>query len=53
MKDVPNEIIQKMLITVIGGMFVTNFVLLNKQSISENEIEQVITFILEGLGKSS
>ena len=53
MKDVPNEIIQKMLITVIGGMFVTNFVLLNKQSISGNEIEQVIPFVLEGLGKTS
>ena len=52
-KDIPNEVIQKMLITVIGGMFVTNFVLLNKHSISENEIEDAIFFILQGLGQSS
>ena len=29
-KDISNEVILKMLITVIGGMFISNFVLLNK-----------------------
>ncbi len=42
-----------MLITVIGGMFISNFVLLNKQFISEDEIEDAIFFILKGLGKAS
>lgn len=52
-RDIPNEVILKMIITVIGGMFISNFVLLNKHSISENEIEEVIFFILKGLGESS
>lgn len=52
-KDIPNESVLKMLITVIGGMFISNFVLLNKQFISEDEIEDAIFFILKGLGKAS
>lgn len=52
-KDIPNELVLKMLFTVISGMFISNFVLLNKHSISENEIEEVIFFILKGLGQSS
>lgn len=52
-KDIPNEAILKMLITVIGGMFISNFVLLNKHSISEKEIEEVVLFIRNGLGQSS
>lgn len=52
-KDIPNEVILKMLITVIGGMFISNFVLLNKHSISEKEIEEVVLFIRNGLGQSS
>jgi len=52
-RDIPNEIILKMLSTVIGGLFISNFVLLNKHSVSENEIEEAIFFILNGLGQSS
>jgi len=52
-KDIPNESVLKMLITVIGGLFISNFVLLNKHSISENEIEDTIFFILRGLGQAS
>ena len=52
-EDIPNESVLKMLITVIGGVFISNFVLLNKHSISENEIEEAIFFILNGLGQSS
>ena len=52
-EDIPNESVLKMLITVIGGVFISNFVLLNKHSISENEIEDAISFILNGLGQSS
>lgn len=50
-KDIPNEVVLKMMFTAIGGMFITNFVLLNKHSISEKEIEDVICFILNGLGQ--
>ncbi|PQD95613.1 TetR/AcrR family transcriptional regulator [Pradoshia eiseniae] len=49
-RDIPNEIILKMLGTVIGGLFISNFALLNKHSVSENEIEEAISFILNGLG---
>lgn len=49
-KDIPNEVVLKMMFTAIGGMFITNFVLLNKHSISEKEIEDVICFIMNGLG---
>ena len=52
-KEIPNALIIKMLGTVIGGLFVSNFVLLNKQTISDNEIEEVVFFILNGLGQSS
>ena len=52
-RDIPNEIILKMLSTVIGGLFISNFALLNKHSVSENEIEEAIFFILNGLGQSS
>ena len=51
-RDIPNEIILKMLGTVIGGLFISNFALLNKHSVSENEIEEAIFFILNGLGQS-
>lgn len=49
-KDIQNEVVLKMMFTAIGGMFITNFVLLNKHSISEKEIEDVICFIMNGLG---
>ncbi len=52
-KDISNEVILKMVSTVISGFFISNFVLLNKQSISEEEIEEVVFFILNGLGQSS
>lgn len=51
-KDVPNESILKMLSTVMGGFFVSNFVLLNKSSVSKSEIDEVVLFILNGLGQS-
>ncbi|MGE7843272.1 TetR/AcrR family transcriptional regulator [Lysinibacillus sp. NPDC093712] len=50
-KDISNESIIKMLSTVIGGFFVSNLVFLNKHSVSEKEIEEVVLFILNGLGQ--
>lgn len=51
-KNIPNEVILKMMFTAIAGMFISNIVLLNKHSVSENEIEEAIFFILNGLGQS-
>ena len=52
-KDIPNDSVLKMLSTVVSGFFISNFVLLNKQSISEDAIEDVVFFILNGIGQSS
>lgn len=51
-KDIPNESILKLLSTVISGFFISNFVFLNKKSIGEDAIEDVVFFILNGLGQS-
>lgn len=47
----PSERILKMLFTIIGGFFASNFVLLNKQSVSDDEIEEVIRFVMHGISK--
>lgn len=52
LKDIPNESILKMLSTIISGFFISNFVLLNKKSISDDAIEDIVSFILNGLGES-
>lgn len=52
-KEMPNSFIIKMLGSAIGGFFVSNFVLLNKQSVSNAEIEEMVFFILNGLGQPS
>ncbi|KMY54203.1 TetR family transcriptional regulator [Bacillus sp. FJAT-27231] len=51
-KDIPNDSILKMLGTVMSGFFISNFVLLNKKSISEDAIEDIVFFILNGFGQS-
>lgn len=47
----PSERILKMLLTFIGGFFATNYVLLNRQTISDDEMEDVICFVMHGIGK--
>jgi len=49
--DIPNERIQKMLFTFIGGFFVSRFVLLNNYTVSEVEIKDAIHFVLDGIRK--
>lgn len=49
--SMPSERILKMLFTFIGGFFASNFVLLNKQSISDDAIEEVIRFVMHGIAK--
>ncbi|OCA85068.1 TetR/AcrR family transcriptional regulator [Pseudobacillus wudalianchiensis] len=51
-KDIPNDSILKMLGTVMSGFFISNFILLNKKSISEDAIEDIVFFILNGFGQS-
>lgn len=52
-KDIPNDSILKMLSTVVSGFFISNFIMLNKKSISEDAIEDVLLLILNGIGQSS
>ncbi|MCE5173443.1 hypothetical protein LQV63_29835 [Paenibacillus profundus] len=51
--DIPTDRMLKLLFTFIGGFFVSRFVLLNKESIPEGELEDAIYFVLNGIRKSS
>lgn len=52
-KDIPSNTVLKMLSTVVSGFFISNFIMLNKKSISEDAIEDVVLLILNGIGQSS
>lgn len=47
--DLPSERILKMLVTFIGGFFVSRFVLLPNYIISDEEVEDVVQFVMEGI----
>ncbi|WP_127537164.1 TetR/AcrR family transcriptional regulator [Paenibacillus illinoisensis] len=47
--DMPTERILMMLSTFIGGFFASNFVLLNKSSIHDDEIEEAVRFVMSGI----
>ncbi|WP_025784323.1 TetR/AcrR family transcriptional regulator [Sporosarcina sp. D27] len=47
----PAEFILKTLGTVISGFFISRFVLLNRQSISDEEIDEIIFLIVNGIGQ--
>lgn len=49
--DKPAEFILKTLGTVISGFFISRFVLLNRQSISDEEIDEVVFLVLKGIGQ--
>ncbi|WP_314590929.1 TetR/AcrR family transcriptional regulator [Paenibacillus terrigena] len=51
--DIPIDKILKLLFTFISGFIVSHFVLLNKESISNEEVEDVICFVMDGIRKSS
>lgn len=53
--DIPNETLLRMLLTFIGGYFVSRFVLFPDSSITneEKEIENMVRFIMDGLRKQS
>lgn len=47
--DIPTAQIIKILFTFIGGLFVSRFVLLNKESISDDDIEDTIRILMGGI----
>jgi AcrR family transcriptional regulator len=49
--NLPSEKILNMLLTFFGGFFVSRFVLLNKQTVSDEEIEDAIYFIVNDITK--
>lgn len=49
--DVPSELILNMLGTFMSGFFISRFILLNKKSINDEEIGEIVHFILNGIGK--
>ncbi|MDH6368859.1 AcrR family transcriptional regulator [Paenibacillus sp. PastF-3] len=53
LKDIPIDRLLKLIYSFIGGFIATQFVLLNKDSISDEEIEDAIHFVMDGIRKSS
>ncbi|UQZ81052.1 HTH-type transcriptional repressor KstR2 [Paenibacillus konkukensis] len=51
--DLPTDRICNMLFTFIGGLLASRFVILNQHSISDDEIEDAVRFVMEGIGKSA
>ncbi|QDQ02811.1 TetR/AcrR family transcriptional regulator [Lysinibacillus fusiformis] len=50
--DLPADRILKSLLTLLGGFFVSRFLLMENYIISENEIEDVVQFVMNGLSKN-
>jgi AcrR family transcriptional regulator len=51
--DIPTDEIFHGLFTVFGGFFVTRFVLLNNYEITNEDIDQLVRFIMDGIRKHS
>ncbi|WP_256757699.1 TetR/AcrR family transcriptional regulator [Cohnella sp. WQ 127256] len=51
--DIPITRILKLIFTFIGGFVASRFVLLNQESINDEEIEDAIHFIINGIQKAS
>jgi AcrR family transcriptional regulator len=51
--DIPTDEIFHGLFTVLGGFFVTRFVLLNNYEITNEDIDQLVRFIMDGIRKHS
>jgi AcrR family transcriptional regulator len=49
--DLPTDEIFHGLFTVLGGFFVTRFVLMNNYDITDEDIEQLVRFIMDGIRK--
>lgn len=51
--DIPIDRILKLLFTFIGGFVATRFVLFNMESISDEEIDDAIRFVIDGIRNTS
>lgn len=51
--DIPAERILKILFTFVGGFLASRFVFLSMESISDEEIEDAVHFIMNGIRRSS
>lgn len=51
--DIPVERILKLLFTFVGGFFASRFVLLNQESVPEEEVQDAIRFIMNGIRNRS
>ena len=49
--ELPTDEIFRGLFTVLGGFFVTRFVLMNNYEITTDDIEQLVRFIMDGIRK--
>lgn len=49
--DKPADFILKTLSTVISGFFISRFVLLNRLDISDEEIDEVVFWVMNGIGQ--
>lgn len=47
----PAEQILSILSTFVSGFFISRFVLLNKESIKDEEVDEMVSFIRNGTGK--
>ena len=55
LKNMPNETLIRMMLTFLGGYFVSRFVLLSNYSITneEQEVEQIVQFVMDGIRTES
>lgn len=55
LKNIPNETLIRMMLTFLGGYFVSRFVLMSNYSITneEQEIEQIVQFVMDGIRTES
>lgn len=53
LRDLPNEQILQTMMTFFGGFFVSRFLLFDRSSISEEEIEEAVRFIMNGLASKA
>ena len=51
--NLPNETLQRMLFTLIGGYFISRFVFWPSYSIinEEEEVENIVRFVMDGISK--
>ena len=51
--DIPSERIVNLVLTFLGGFFISRLILMNEDTINEQEIEDAVRFVMEGIRKPS